>query len=44
MKIRKQGNWERWKSSSAKHNIQILAINIGVILSVFIFAAIIQSF
>lgn len=44
MKIRKQGSWEKWKSSNAKHNLQILVINVAVILGVFIFAAFIQSF
>lgn len=42
MKIRKQGSWKQWKSSRTKHNLKILAINLAVIVGVFVFAAIIQ--
>ncbi|WP_262920895.1 hypothetical protein [Epilithonimonas zeae] len=42
MKNRNQGNWEQWKASNSKHNLQILIVNLTVILSVFVFAAIIQ--
>ncbi|WP_154656847.1 hypothetical protein [Epilithonimonas tenax] len=38
----KAGNWETWKKSKTKQNIEILIINVAVILSVFVFAAIIQ--
>lgn len=41
-KIIKSGNWESWKRSKAKHDFEILIINVAVILSVFVFAAIIQ--
>jgi len=41
-KIIKAGNWASWKKSNAKHNLEILIINIAVLLSVFVFAAIIQ--
>jgi len=41
-KIVKSGNWETWKKSKTKHNLEILIINLAVILSVFVFAAIIQ--
>jgi hypothetical protein len=42
MKIRKQGSWEQWKSYRTKHNLEILAINLAVIVGVFVFAALIQ--
>jgi hypothetical protein len=42
MKIRKQGSWKQWKSSRTRHNLEILAINLAVIVAVFAFAAIIQ--
>ncbi|MBV6878742.1 hypothetical protein NG800_008390 [Epilithonimonas ginsengisoli] len=41
-KIIKSGNWESWKRSKTKHDFEILIINVAVILSVFVFAAIIQ--
>lgn len=41
-KIIKLENWEAWKKSKSKQNIEILIINVAVILSVFVFAAIIQ--
>ncbi|PJJ66647.1 hypothetical protein [Chryseobacterium geocarposphaerae] len=42
MKVRKQGSWKEWKSSSDRHNLEILVINVVVILGVFVVAAIIQ--
>jgi len=41
-KIMKSGNWETWKSSTSKHNLEILVINVVVIFGVFVFAAILQ--
>lgn len=41
-KIMKSGNWQTWKNSNNKHNLKILIINVAVILSVFVFAAILQ--
>ncbi len=42
MKNKHQGDWELWKASNSRHQFQILAINIAVILGVFVVAAIIQ--
>lgn len=42
MKIRNRISWEEWKAFNSKHNLQILIVNLAVILSVFVFAAIIQ--
>lgn len=41
--MKRYDHWKHWKTTSTKHNAQILVINITVILGVFIFAAIIQS-
>ncbi|MCS3531845.1 hypothetical protein [Chryseobacterium sp. JUb7] len=38
-KIRKISDWKTWKTSTNKHNIEILATHIAVIIGVFIFAA-----
>lgn len=42
MKNRNQGDWELWKAFNSRHQFQILIVNIAVILSVFVVAAIIQ--
>ena len=42
MKNRNQGDWELWKASNSRHQFQILIVNVAVILSVFVVAAIIQ--
>jgi len=41
-KIMKAGNWETWKSSNTKHNLEILLVNVAVIIGVFVFAALVQ--
>ncbi|WP_261511196.1 MULTISPECIES: hypothetical protein [Chryseobacterium] len=38
-KIRKQFDWKQWKESNSRHNIEILATHIALIIGVFIFAA-----
>ncbi|WP_345200399.1 hypothetical protein [Chryseobacterium ginsengisoli] len=38
-KIRKISDWKTFKTTTNKHNIEILATHIAVILGVFIFAA-----
>ncbi|MFC4163137.1 hypothetical protein ACFOWU_05715 [Epilithonimonas zeae] len=42
MKTKNRGDWELWKASNSRHQFQILIVNIAVILSVFVVAAIIQ--
>ncbi|WP_262919063.1 hypothetical protein [Chryseobacterium daecheongense] len=38
-KIRKLSDWKSWKKSDSRHNTEILATHIAVIIGVFIFAA-----
>ncbi|MDV7697205.1 hypothetical protein N6B72_09770 [Chryseobacterium soli] len=38
-KIRKEFDWKSWKTSNSRHNTEILATHIAVIIGVFIFAA-----
>lgn len=42
MKNRYNRDWELWKASNSRHQFQIFIVNIAVILSVFVVAAIIQ--
>ncbi|WP_274608430.1 hypothetical protein [Chryseobacterium indologenes] len=38
-KIRKISDWKTWKTTTNRHNTEILLTHIAVIVSVFIFAA-----
>ncbi|WP_294299068.1 hypothetical protein [uncultured Chryseobacterium sp.] len=38
-KIRKNSDWETFKTTTNRHHIEILATHIAVIVGVFIFAA-----
>ncbi|MCU7618623.1 hypothetical protein NZ698_15620 [Chryseobacterium sp. PBS4-4] len=38
-KIRKISDWKNWKTSTTKHNAEILITHVAVIVAVFIFAA-----
>ncbi|MDQ1161104.1 hypothetical protein QE422_001472 [Chryseobacterium sp. SORGH_AS 447] len=39
-KIRKISDWKTFQTSTNKHNIEILATHIAVIIGVFVFAAV----
>ncbi|MDQ1805287.1 MULTISPECIES: hypothetical protein [Chryseobacterium] len=38
-KIRKQFDWKQWKEANSRHNIEILATHIALIIGVFIVAS-----
>ncbi|ANF51621.1 hypothetical protein A0O34_14400 [Chryseobacterium glaciei] len=38
-KIRKEFDWKQWKQSNSRHNMEILATHIAIIIGVFVFAA-----
>ncbi|WP_262152415.1 hypothetical protein [Chryseobacterium foetidum] len=41
-KIRKTGDWKLLKATREKHDFEVITINIAVILSVFVAAAVLQ--
>ncbi|SHL23324.1 hypothetical protein [Chryseobacterium polytrichastri] len=38
-KIRKESDWKQWEKSNSRHNMEILATHIAIIIGVFVFAA-----
>ncbi|WP_262889259.1 hypothetical protein [Chryseobacterium antibioticum] len=38
-KIRKISDWKTWKTTTTRHNTEVLLTHIAVIIGVFIFAA-----
>ncbi|WP_370895600.1 hypothetical protein [Chryseobacterium gossypii] len=38
-KVRKSSDWKQWKRANYRHNMEILAIHVAVIIGVFLLAA-----